>query len=432
MSSEFGVSTATDNPELALPISVFLVGYIFGPLLFGPLSEELYGRRKVLRVAFAGYTVFTLACALAPNWPSLLVFRLFTGIFSSAPLTVGGGMVADVYNDPAIRGRVLTYFLAANICAPLFAPTISGYVSQVSWRWAFWIGLILAGATWIPLAFLPETYGPTILASRAQSHREYVSKTGQGNINTYAAMELEERGWRKLFGVVLTRPLRMFFTELIVTATSLYLAMAYGIYYMYFQTYPIVFKGIYHMAPGPMGLMYLPIGAGIVLGMLIFLWWDSYLQKSLRNGKPWAKKKEYRRLPLACFGGPLFVASLFWLGWTAHTDIQWVTPFLAGVPFGIANLLISIALLNYLSDAYGVFSASAMAASASSRSVVGAALPLAAAPMYAALGVGWATSVFGFLSLLMCAIPFVFIYYGDVIRERSSFYQRLKTTMEHN
>ena len=67
--------------------------------------------------------------------------------------------------------------------------------------------------------------------------------------------------------------------------------------------------------------------------------------------------------------------------------IHWIVPTLAGVLFGIGYLLIFMALLNYLVDAYEVFAASAMAAASLSRSSFGAVLPFAAKPMYRALGV---------------------------------------------
>ncbi len=84
-----------------------------------------------------------------------------------------------------------------------------------------------------------------------------------------------------------------------------------------------------------------------------------------------------------------------------------------------------MALLNYLTDAYQFFVASAMAASTCSRCLGGALLPLAAGPMYRRLGIPWASSLLGFLSWGMCAIPFVFIKYGDKIRGRSKFCQEL-------
>src|SRR4051794_31053038 len=114
MSADFGIDNTQGNPELALPISLFLVGYVFGPLLFGPLSE-LHGRKYVIQGAFVSYTIFTLACALAPNWTSMLVFRLFSGIFASAPGTLGGGIIADLYSDLHSRGRAIAYFYAASV-----------------------------------------------------------------------------------------------------------------------------------------------------------------------------------------------------------------------------------------------------------------------------------------------------------------------------
>ncbi|KAF4442925.1 hypothetical protein F53441_11569 [Fusarium austroafricanum] len=408
MSREFGVNNKQGNPELALPISLFLVGYVFGPLVFGPLSE-VQGRRYVVQCAFAGYIIFTLACALAPNWTAMLVFRLMTGIFSSAPSIIGGGIIADIHSDLKLRGRSLTFFYTASICAPLVAPTIAGYVSRVSWRWAFWVGIILAGVTVIPLAFLPETFGPTILARRAKHIRKVAQKTGQGNLDTYAAIEIETKGWRNLIGVVLFRPLHMLFTEWIVAASSTYIALGYSVYYMFFQTYPIVFKSIYKMSTQTIGLMYFPVAAGICLGLVIFLVWDGYYNRCKKAGRTWAQKKEYSRLPLACMGGPILVISLFWLGWTARTSISWVSPMLAGIPFGAAQLLISIALTNYLGDSYGMYSASAMAAGTCLRNLAGAGLCLAASPMFTTLGIGWASTVLGGAAVFMCAIPFVFI-----------------------
>jgi hypothetical protein len=159
------------------------------------------------------------------------------------------------------------------------------------------------------------------------------------------------------------------------------------------------------------------------------------LLKAKKNGKPWALVEENRRLPLGCIGGPVFAISLFWLvksqllcvqqsliilqGWTASPSIHWIVPMLAGLPFGIGLLLLWMALLNYLTDAYKNTAASALAASACTRSIFGAALPFAAKPMYDSLGVHWASSLLGFVSLGLAVVPFVFIRYGARLRARS-------------
>jgi len=124
------------------------------------------------------------------------------------------------------------------------------------------------------------------------------------------------------------------------------------------------------------------------------------------------------------------VASLFWLGWTSRPSIPFYVPMLAGVPFGMGFVLIFMALLNYLTDAYEIFAASAMSASSCTRSIAGAVLPFAATPMYTRLGVPWASSLLAFLSLGMCVVPFGFMGWGDRIRGGSRFCNYLKERKE--
>ena len=84
-----------------------------------------------------------------------------------------------------------------------------------------------------------------------------------------------------------------------------------------------------------------------------------------------------------------------------------------------------MSLTNYIVDAYQVFAASALAASSCSRSLFGAILPFAAAPMFDKLGVAWACSLLGFVSLVLGLVPFAFLRFGDKIRANSKFCQQL-------
>lgn len=227
----------TNEEQLVLPISVFLLGYVVGPLLFGPLSET-YGRRPIMLYTFMVYTAFTLACALAPNWPALLVFRLICGTMASAPIAVVGGLYADIFGDPRQRGRAMAYFMAATTFGPVMGPFVSGFLSNITWRWTFWFGLILAGVTLPFLVALPETYLPVLLHRKARKLR---LKTG--NQEFVALCELEKHGARHMITVVLTRPFRMLIYESIVLFSCLYLSLAYAIFYLYFQAYPMIFQG---------------------------------------------------------------------------------------------------------------------------------------------------------------------------------------------
>jgi MFS family permease len=102
-----------DESQSSLPTSVFLLGYVVGPLIWSPLSETI-GRRPVLVYTFIVFFLFTLACALAPNWPSLLFFRFVCGCMGASPQTVIGGVYADIFEARA-RGRVMAFYMAVRL-----------------------------------------------------------------------------------------------------------------------------------------------------------------------------------------------------------------------------------------------------------------------------------------------------------------------------
>lgn len=221
MTDHFGI---TDQAQLILPTSLYLVGYVLGPLVFSPLSET-YGRKYVMISTFALYTAFTLGCALAPTWAGLIVMRLLAGIGASTPNSVVGGVYADIYGNPKLRGRVIALYMTCTTFGPLIGPIASGYVGVVSWRWAYWVMLILAGVTWPALVLMPETYGPVVLQRKAQKLRK------QGKEGVLAPIELERRDFYQVAVVVLTRPVRMFFFEALVLFSCLYTALIYAIFY---------------------------------------------------------------------------------------------------------------------------------------------------------------------------------------------------------
>lgn len=167
------------------------------------------------------------------------------------------------------------------------------------------------------------------------------------------------------------------------------------------------------------------MGIGAVCSGLFSFYYDTIYEKAKARGKPWTASPEMQRLPLSCIAGPCLTISLFWLAWTAKRSVHWIAPVLSGLLFGLGYQTIFISLLTYVTDAYRIYSASALAASVILRSIVGALFPLAADPLYASLGVEWATSVVGFISVACVPIPMVFLYAGPWIRKRSRFCQRL-------
>lgn len=73
-------------------------------------------------------------------------------------------------------------------------------------------------------------------------------------------------------------------------------------------------------------------------------------------------------------------------------------------------------MLNYLADTYPTVAASVLAGNDLVRSSMGAAFPLFATAMYTKLGIGWASSLLGFLSVAFIPIPILLWFYGQRIR----------------
>ena len=98
-----------------------------------------------------------------------------------------------------------------------------------------------------------ETFGPVLLTKKAEELRK-----ATGNSEILSPTELAPPQLTTILTKVLVRPVRMFLTESIVFCTCLYLSLIYSIFYLFFEAYPIIFEGLYHLQPGPSGLAFLP------------------------------------------------------------------------------------------------------------------------------------------------------------------------------
>jgi hypothetical protein len=167
-----------------------------------------------------------------------------------------------------------------------------------------------------------------------------------------------------------------------------------------------VFQGGHHFSPGEGGLAFLGVGLGILIGTLLSPINDKYYQRVMDRNHGVAPPET--RLLLAIYGAALLPVSMFWFAWTTSPSIPWIVPVLSGIPFGLAILFVFIPVIAYLIDAYTLHAASALAANAVLRSLMGAAFPLFTDKVYNALGTQWAASIFAFLSLACAPLPFLF------------------------
>jgi MFS family permease len=369
-------------------------------------------------VAFFFYTGFQVACALAPSGATLLVFRFLGGCFAACPLTNSGAILADIW-DNETRGTAMAIFIISPFAGPALGPIVGGYieVAGVSWRWVFWVLTILAGVCLLLAVFvIPETYAPILLVKKARTIREET-----GDMRFTAALERQNTRWRARLQTVLGRPFKVLFLEPLIIVLTLYQSYVYGILYLLFTAYPVIFIQGHGLNQGENGLAFLPVFIGGVCGVILnVVWFAPQYKKEAKKYAPFPPPPE-ARLGMSLYGGPLFIAGIFWLGWTSYPSISLWAPLMAGFPIGISLIFLFLSLSNYMIDAYLVVAASVLASTTVVRSMFGAGFPLFGDQMYTALNPRIASTVLGAAALVVVPVPFLLIKWGPALRKKSRY-----------
>ncbi|KAI0265292.1 putative caffeine resistance protein 5 [Gloeopeniophorella convolvens] len=416
-----GISEITEHFHVSrvaatLGLSLFIVGYGIGPMLWSPMSEMPFlGRMPIYFLTLFLFTVLQVPTALASNFGMLLAFRFITGFVGSPSLATGGATVADMYSA-RVRAYPMLLWAVFAMCAPALGPLVGGFAAHAEgWRWTIWELLWLGGFTSVLLFFFfPETSSSNILFRRAQRLRK---ATGNQRLRTQSEIEAANMKPRDIAIVVLVRPFTLNFQEPIVMVLNLYIGLIYALFYLWFESFPIVFGEIYHFREQLFGLSFLGIVGGAFALLPPFFYYLYKYQDKLFDENGYMAPE--RRLPVAIVGSLILPVCLFWFGWTSRTSVHWIVPILGSGLFTVSGLLLFNTVLNYLADAYPHYAASVLAGNDLIRSAFGAGFPLFGATMYHKLGVGWASTLLG---LLACAfIPFTILlyYYGERIRRAS-------------
>ena len=261
------------------------------------------------------------------------------------------------------------------------------------------------------LALMRETSGSVILERKAARLR---AETRNTNFRSKLASNLSAPD---LFKFSITRPLKMLTRSPICFAMSVYIAITYACLYILFTTFTGVFKSQYHWNGGIVGLSFMGIGIGSLMGQLVFTYFGNRTaNKHIKRGD----FKPEHRLHMMCFGGFILPVGLFWYGWSVQLRTDWIVPILGTGFIGFGLLMTFMPATTYLVDVFTIHAASAMAASTVLRSLCAALIPLSSSKMYKAMGYGWGNSLLGFVSLALIPIPFLFIRYGEKLRAQST------------
>lgn len=302
---------------------------------------------------------------------------------------------------------------------PSIGPLLGGFVTQtIGWRWEFWIVLILAVPATAMTALLTKETSHKVLM-----HRKTVHLQKELNLpllqSCYDDAD-EKRSTVETIGAGLLRPLKMLVLSPLIFFLSLYIAFVFGVVYLLYTTIPSVFMEQYGFRADRIGLIYLALGLGNILGWLAnTLFSDKVVVRlSLANNGVFEPEM---RLVTSIYFGIFLPITLFWYGWSAQYNVHVACTIISLIPYGFGIMGLFLPIITYIVDCYPVYGASAIAANVTLRSVVGAFLPLAGPPMYASLGLGWGNSLLGFICVAMIPIPLIFYKFGAKLRKARTF-----------
>lgn len=166
-----------DEQKVAFTTGLYMMGLGLGSVVMSP-TAILYGKRPVYLL---GATLFILSgvwCALSPNYPSLLVARIFQGFAVSPVECLPSATIAEIYflHERAYRVGIYTLLLlGGKNLIPLVSAAIIG---SLGWRWVFWIVAMIVGVCLVLLFFfVPETFWDRTPRPRKSHKRPHAHRT---------------------------------------------------------------------------------------------------------------------------------------------------------------------------------------------------------------------------------------------------------------
>jgi DHA1 family multidrug resistance protein-like MFS transporter len=390
-------------------------------MFLSPISEiPRIGRNPPYLYGFAAFFIVSIALAFVDSFPAIIVLRWLQGLAGSPALASGAASIEDIYDIySAPYGYV--WWIAAMYCGPAIGPPIAGYAVSDNWRWPLYEVIIMSGFILCLLPFLPETYPGTILLRRAQRLR---NATGQKQYEYRTEAELHPTPFRKALFEALIRPLEITMKDPAVLYAALYGGLVYATYYSFFEAFPIVYLGTYGMTLGELGLVFLSLMTGCIIGLgAYYVYLRSWFIPRARKyhadkGKP-VEQEQWLRPGLCGVWGP--PAGLLLFAWAARADVPWVVPTIGINVWAAGSFCMFQSLICYVALAYPKYVASLFAANDFVRSIMAAAFVQFSHSMYVDLGVGKGVTVIAGLSGVGVAGMYGLYYFGAWLRARSQF-----------
>lgn len=190
MRSDLGMSTSS----LQWVASAYALGF-GGFLLFGGRAADLFGRRRMFLAALAVFVVASGLGGLATGGAVLIASRFITGVAAAFTAPAGLSIITTTYAEGPARTKALSIFSAAGATGFSLGLVAGGVLTEASWRWVFFVPMLLALVTLLgALRLVPDD-------GRPERRAGGFDFTGAGSLTTamlllvFTVVEAPEVGW---------------------------------------------------------------------------------------------------------------------------------------------------------------------------------------------------------------------------------------------
>ena len=135
---------------------------------------DMFGRVRMYEAGFAVFVLGSLACALAWNEASIIVFRILQGVGGAFIMANSGAVIADLYPRER-RGRAYGFTAVGWTMGAVLGIVLGGLiVTYISWRWVFWIN--------VPVGVAALAVATRVLRDRAERTRRRLDLPGMASL----------------------------------------------------------------------------------------------------------------------------------------------------------------------------------------------------------------------------------------------------------
>lgn len=187
----------SDASAISASLSLFLAGFAFAQLAWGPLSDK-YGRKSVLLTGLSLFAMSCLGMLWVENVTQLLVLRFIQAVGVCSAAVSWQALVTDRY--PARRAaRIFATIMPLVGLSPALAPLLGSWLlHHYDWQAIFVVLFIVTLILMVPALFLkPQLAQPAPANSdgKVSFFSLLRSRTYSGNILIYASCSASFFAW---------------------------------------------------------------------------------------------------------------------------------------------------------------------------------------------------------------------------------------------